>query len=187
MRRLVFTSLIASAAVALAGALLSVATAAHKASTPAGGPIEIFATANIGSPNGTIVVAGAIGDYGKTLSMDKKGKPNANGNFVEITLKKGSFEVDSTAFNKKTAKAPPTINDKATCSFAFTASGPTTLFNGTGLYKGISGTVNITINFAGVGPRYASGKKKGECNTSNSAQPLGSYGSIIGRGTIKFS
>ena len=186
MHRLVFTTLLASAAVALAGALLSVATAANTASTPAGGLIEIFATAN-GSPNGTIVVAGAIGDYGKTLSMDKNGKPNPNGNFVEITLKKGTFEVDSTAFNKKTATAPPTINDRATCSFAFTASGPVTLFNGTGLYKSVLGTVNITINFAGVGPRYTSGKKKGQCNTNNSAKPLGSYGSIIGRGTVKFS
>src|SRR6266849_5228644 len=101
MRRLASTSLMASAAVALAGTLLSVATAANTASTPAGGPIRLLATAN-GSPNGTIVVAGAIGDYGKTRSMDKNGKTNANGNFVEITLKKGSFEVDSTAFNKKT-------------------------------------------------------------------------------------
>jgi uncharacterized membrane protein len=186
MRRLIFTSLMVSAAVALAGALLSVATAANTPSTPAGGPVLLLATAN-GSPKGTIVLAGAIGDYGKTLTIDKNGKPNANGNFVEITLKKGSFEVNSTAFNKKTAKAPPTINDKATCSFAFTASGPVTLFNGTGLYKGISGTVNITVNFVGVGPRFTSGKKTGQCNTSNSAKPLASSGTISGRGTVKFS
>jgi hypothetical protein len=186
MRRLVFTSLTATAAVALAGALLSVATAANTASTPTGGLILVQATAN-GSPNGTIVIAGAIGDYGKTRSMDKNGKTDANGNFVAITLKNGSFEVDSTAFNKKTAKAPPTIDNRSTCSFAFAASGAVTLFNGTGLYKGISGTVNITVSFVGVGPRYTSGTKKGQCNTSNNAKPLASSGTISGRGTVKFA
>lgn len=186
MRRLVFTTLLAGAAVALAGALLSVATAANTASTPAGGPIQLQATAS-DSPYGTIVVAGAIGDYGKTRSMDKNGKTNANGNFVEITLQKGSFEVDSTALNKKTANTPPTVNDKTTCSFGFTGSGPVKLFNGTGLYKGISGTATITIAFVGVGPRYTSGTKKGQCNPSNSAKPLASSGTISGRGTVRFS
>jgi hypothetical protein len=73
------------------------------------------------------------------------------------------------------------------CSFAFTASGPVTLFNGAGLYKGISGTVNITISFVGVGPRFTSGTKKGKCNFSNIAKPLASSGAISGRGTVKFS
>ena len=186
MPKSVFTTLLAGAAVALTGALLSVATAANTASTPAGGRIQLQATAG-DSAYGTIVIAGAIGDYGKTRSMNKNGKTNTNGNFVEITLKKGSFEVDSTAFNKKTENAPATVNNKSTCSFGFAASGPVTLFNGTGLYKGISGRVTITINFVGVGPRLTSGPKKGQCNPSNNAKPLASAGIITGLGTVKFS
>jgi hypothetical protein len=154
--------------------------------TPSGGPIQLIATAG-SNPLGTIVVAGAIGDYGKTLSMTKSGKPDSNGNYVRITLQKGTFEVDATAFNKTTAKAPPTINDKATCSFAFAGSGPVTLFNGTGLYKGISGTLTITINYIGYGPLYTSGAKKGKCNASPTAQPLAAKGWIMGRGNVKFS
>ena len=168
---------------ALTGMAVSVASAAG---TPSGGPIQLIATAG-SNPVGTIVVAGAIGDYGKTLSMTKSGKPDSNGNYVKITLQKGTFEVNATAFNKATAKAPATINDKATCSFAFSGSGPVTLFNGTGLYKGISGTLTITINFIGYGPFYTSGTKKGECNTSPTAQPLAAKGWIMGRGNIKFS
>jgi hypothetical protein len=167
---------------ALTGIVANVASATG---TPSGGPIQLIATAG-SNPVGTIVVAGAIGDYGKTLSMTKSGKPDSNGNYVKITLQKGTFEVNVTAFNKATAKAPATISDTATCSFAFIGSGPVTLFNGTGLYKGISGTLTITINFIGYGPLYTSGTKKGECNTSQNAQPLAQKGWIMGRGKVKF-
>jgi len=169
----------------VSGALVA-AAAAFGATTPSGGPLRIFGTAGNGAA-GTIVVTGAIGDYGKTLKMDKNGKANPNGNCVEITLKKGTFEVNATTLNATMAKARGTFAP-ATCSFSVTGSAPTTLFNGTGLYKGISGTVRITINFAGVGPRYASGTHKGECVKSNNNGPLlAQYGSVIGTGTVTFS
>ncbi len=77
--------------------------------------------------------------------------------------------------------------DKATCSFTFIGTGPVTLFNGTGLYAGVSGTVNVTITFAGVSPFFASGPHKGTCNMSNNAPTFGQYSSITGVGTVKFS
>jgi hypothetical protein len=181
LRRLIVATVLTGAANAIL-----MFTTASAAVPPAGGPIELYATAG-DSPVGTIVVAGAIGDYGKTLSMDKNGKPDTNGNFVKITLKQGTFMVDSTILNQKTAKLPPTIANKTSCSFAFTGSGPVTLSHGTGLYTGISGTVSITINFIGDGPFYASGKKKGQCNLSNNGKPRASRGWIMGHGTVKFS
>jgi hypothetical protein len=155
------------------------------ASTPAGGPVYVHATGSNG-PAGTIVITGAIGDYGKTLSIDKNGKTDNNGNFVRITLKKGTFEVNSTVLNAKTNHAQPMV-DKATCSFRFTGTGPVTLFNGTGLYQGIKGKVNITISFGGVGSLYKSGPHKGQCNMSNNAPLVAQYGSITGPGTVSFS
>jgi hypothetical protein len=47
---------------------------------------------------------GAIGDHGKTLSTDKNGKPDSNGDFDKPTSQKGSFEVDATALNTRTSK-----------------------------------------------------------------------------------
>ncbi len=181
MRRMRF-----SLACAALAAVLVPATAAFGAGMPAGGPIELIATAS-SSPYGTIVVAGAIGGSGTTVSMTKSGKPNANGNYVKIALQHGTFEVNLTVFNEKTAKAPASIESKATCSFAFTGSGPVTLFNGTGLYAGISGTVTITINYVGYGPLYTSGAKQGTCNTSATAQPSAAKGWIMGHGTVKFA
>ena len=96
---------------ALAGALLASSTLALTAAagagagattaTPTAGPIALLATIGSG-PSGKIVVAGAIGDWGTTLTITKDGKPDQHGNYVKVTLKKGSFEIDSTALNRKT-------------------------------------------------------------------------------------
>ena len=64
---------------------------------------------------------------------------------------KGTFEIDSTALNKKTANPRPQVASDTTCSVSASGSAPVTLFNGTGLYKGITGTANVTLTFTGVG------------------------------------
>jgi hypothetical protein len=155
-------------------------------STPAGGKIYIHGTGSNG-PAGTIVIVGAIGDHGKTLQMDKNGKPDSNGNFVRITLQKGSFEVDTTTLNRISNKQSPAIVDKATCSFLFTATGPVAFSHGTGAYAGIKGTAAITLTFGGIGPLYTSGAHKGQCNMSNNASPVAQYASVAGPGTVSFA
>jgi hypothetical protein len=167
----------------LAAAAAQVGTAA---AVPAGGPIGLFATVGSG-PSGKILFAGAIGDSGTVRDVDKNGKPDDNGNFVKVMLKKGTFEIDATALNKKTANPRPQIASYATCSVVFSGSAPVRFFNGTGLYKGISGTANVTLTFAGLGARYQSGAKRGQCERGNSEKPLAQIGSVIGRGTVRFT
>lgn len=171
-----------AAALVVAG----VAASAAPAAAPTGGQISLFATVGY-SPSGKIVVAGAIGDWGRTLSIDEDGKPDLNGNFVRVTLKKGTFEIDSTALNKKMANPRPQIASDVTCSVATSGSGPVRLFNGTGLYKGITGTAQVTLSFTGIGSRYQSGPKKGRCLHSDNVKPLAMLGSVVGRGTVRFA
>ncbi len=154
--------------------------------TPSGGPIEIFVKVGNG-PGGTIVVAGAIADYGKVLTVGANGKPNVNGHFVDVTLKRGTFKVDKTGLDKASNSGRPTVNNGATCSFGFSATGPITLSDGTGAYAGISGTLTTTLTFGIIGPVYATGPKKGKCNNSNNAQPVAQFGTAVGHGTIKFA
>lgn len=171
--------------VAMLGSALLAATAAA-GSMPRGGHVELFVTPNSDGVHGPIVVTGAIGDYGQTLSMDKNSKPTADGDYVRVTLRRGTFVMDTTALNAKAQKEQPRV-DKATCSFLFSSTGPVTLSNGTGRYRGINGTANVTITFAWVGARYRAGKQKGECNVSESGQPVAQYSSITGAGKVEFS
>ena len=134
-----------------------------------------------------IVITGVIGDYGTATSINKNGTIDANGNYVKIALKHGGFEVNSVALNQKTNNAPPTMVNTTTCSFDFGGSGPVTLFNGTGMYTGITGTLNITEKFGGIGPVFTSGPKKGQCNMGENVQPIAFYGSITGSGKVSFS
>lgn len=177
---------ITACGIALWSSLLLGSSAAVRAAAPAGGSIRVFATPSLTGAGGTIVVTGAIGDFGTTMNIDKNGKTDANGNYVKIILKKGTFEVDSTQLNRAANAAQPKVN-VATCSGYLGVSDPVTLFHGTGRHAGISGTVKITESFAFIGPDYTSGAKKGQCNMSNDAQPIAQYASIVGSGTVSFS
>src|SRR5437763_8089541 len=126
------------------------ALATSRSAGVSSGKIRIFADASSEGPVSKILITGAIGDYGTATSIDKNGKIDQNGNYVKIALKKGTFEINSTALNAKLNKAPGVFN-KTTCSFSFTGSGGVTLFNGTGLYKGISGSAQITLSSAASG------------------------------------
>jgi hypothetical protein len=149
--------------------------------TAAGGPIRVYVVPGNGQGNGTILVVGAIGDYGKTH------KTSGSGEIGKVVLSKGTFEVNLKAINQKISHAKPAIESAATCSAAFGATAPAKLFNGTGAYKGISGTLMLTETFAGYGPFYKTGAHKGQCNINSNANPLAQWGSVTGVGTVKYS
>lgn len=156
------------------------------AATISGGTIYVTVT-----PNNTatypIVIAGAIADYGTATTINQNGTVNASGNYVKIALKQGGFEINSTTLNKTASSTAPTFNSTTNCSYLFTVTGPVTVFDGSGAYKGISGTLTITENFSAILPRLTSGKNKGKCNESNNATPVASGGSISGSGKVSFS
>jgi hypothetical protein len=178
-----------SVALILAIALGASALPAAATTMMTTGTIQVWVTpntTNINSPVSKIVVTGVIGDWGTATSINKNGTPNDNGNYVKIALQKGGFEVNSVALNQKTNNAPPQMANATTCSVVFGGTGPVTLFNGTGAYAGITGTITITEKFAGIGARYTSGAKKGQCNMSNNSEPVAFYGSITGTGKVSF-
>jgi hypothetical protein len=151
----------------------------------AGGAVQIWATPTLNGSGATVVVTGAIGDYGKVLSETAAGKPNQNGHLQHFMLKKGTFIVNSTNVDNKANSVPPTVN-ATTCSAYATATGTATLVSGTGAYKGISGTFTVTESFAFLGPRIKTGAKKGQCNQNQNAQAVAAWGAITGTGTVSF-
>lgn len=134
-------AIVIAALLAVSGALASTA------GTPPGGKIHLYeADTSLAGSVGTVVVTGAINDYG----IDNQGV--ADGGAVnEIGLSKGSFEINVSAAQAK-------LNfpvDQNTCSFAGTITAPLPIVkdSGTGAYTGISGRLEATVTQAGIQPQ----------------------------------
>lgn len=84
--------------VALLGGLLWSGAPAALAATPAGGQVRLYGTPDLSKNgvSGTVVLAGAVGDFGTYLEIDTDGAPDSNGDFLRRTLKKGTFVIDAT-------------------------------------------------------------------------------------------
>jgi hypothetical protein len=177
----------ATAGMVLLAGVLGPAVPAFAAGTmPTGGLVKVFVTPKgANSEHGTILIVGAIGDWGTTLNVNANGTPDPNGNYAKVTLQKGAFEVNLTSLNALSNKVQPTFY-AGSCSAVFSIKGPIGLSDGTGAYQGISGTLTITETFAFILPRFASGAHAGQCNASNSAQPVAQHGDITGSGTVGF-
>jgi uncharacterized membrane protein len=172
------------AAATLMSTLLLAAGSPANASTTPGGIIKFYSDQSNdtnGGATGPVVITGAIGDYGTATSINQNGTVNVKGNYVKVALKKGTFEINSVAFNKAANNAQPTFNS-SNCSQFVSASGSVTVFDGTGAYAGIKGTLSVVATFAGVSSKLTSGK----CNESQSAQPVAEYGTITGSGSVTF-
>jgi hypothetical protein len=146
---------------------------------PAGGGVALYLTAE--SPTKSAVVAtGAIGDYGTSVSVDRDGHPDPQGDYARVTLKQGAFTIDGRAFQKNVSRARPSINPR-TCSFVVHGQGRAPVSAGTGAYAGISGALMLRSTFAAIDPRGSSGA----CRFSNSA-PLSQYLSVTASGRVSF-
>ncbi len=157
------------------------------AATPAGGAIRVFGVSNGLGGGGKVLITGAIGDHGRTESANKSGKPSGNGSYVLLKLTKGTVMLNKTKLDQKVNGAFNKAKlDQATCSLSAAATGVLPVVTGTGLYTGISGSVRITVAAGFTLPRFTSGAKAGQCNTSNSAQPTDSVQIISGTGTVSF-
>jgi len=164
-------------AVLAAATLLVAGVAGASASTPTGGSLKFWATPTTAGAN-NLVIAGAIGDYGTSLNIDQNGKTNANGSYAQITLRKGTFRINQTAFNTAANKASFPI-DKATCSSEGSITAPAPVSNGTGLYKGIAGRVHITLTLVWIVFRNTNGKCDGTKVLFHSEY-------LTGTGTVSF-
>lgn len=178
------------AAAAAAGTLL-LGSAAAVAATSAGstgttkGTLHVWVTPGKGATD-MIVLTGAIGDYGKAISVTKSGKVDKNGAYVHVKLQNGSFYVNAKKFNNEASATKP-HNDLTTCSSWATLTGPVTLYDGSGAYANISGKLHISTSFAAVFPRYTHGSKKGQCKTGNHLAPVAAFsGQITGSGHVSY-
>lgn len=172
----------AALGMAILGSLLLSGTSAFGATDPAGGAIQVWGTpaSNGGGP---VVITGAIADSGKSANVNSSGKPTKKGTYKLLSLKNGTIVLNTTQLGKdlNNPNTPPRTFNSTTCSGSFAITDPVPIVSGTKAYAGISGTVNVTVTFAFVLPLT-----KGKCNENTNANPVFSYGSISGTGTVSF-
>jgi hypothetical protein len=157
------------------GSLLIGVTGAGAVTHPAtpGGVIHVAVVSYNGAPNHDIIT-GAFADAGYE-------HPIRNA-LSKVILSRGTLEVNSTALSKAINNAYGHLSVTANCSAFLKVSGTVTLGDGTGAYSGISGTLNATVSSVFVLPT----KANGQCNESNSAQPIGQILEIAASGTVAF-
>jgi hypothetical protein len=175
---------------ALAGALLTSGGTIASASTVTNGAVHVFVYGNSSGTGSTAVLTGAIGDSGSSESIDANGTPDAQNNTEELLdLTLGSFRVSIVGLDKKIGGAFSRFQpNPRTCSGSITATAsvPIVAGSGTGAYTGITGGFVLTFSLAEVGPKYGSGKHEGQCNNSNSAEPVAQALVVIGSGTVSY-
>ena len=171
----------------VAGATATVAVgqdrAAHArpatAVRPTGGGVALYLTAESATKS-AVVATGAIGDYGTSVSVDRDGHPDPQGDYARVTLKHGAFTIDGRAFNKSLSRARPSINPR-TCSFVVKGQGRAPVSGGTGTYAGISGALTLRSTFAAIVPRGSTGSCRFASNSN-----LSQYLSVTASGPVSF-
>ncbi len=148
---------------ALAGAgvigavLLTTSASASTGSTAPHGIVHLASFTDNDGAGASVVLSGALGDFGETVSVKPDGSisPDHNGqqNFV---LTQGTFRIDFSALDREFVAAFQTHPvDKHSCSGHITVSGsaPVVPGSGTGAYKGIAGTFQLSLTLDELVPQ----------------------------------
>jgi hypothetical protein len=148
--RLASMSAILAAGMLFAAACASAATVAPVAGgTAAGSPVHFSGfSQNSDGPDFTVVLSGAVGDYGPAVAVHPNGTVDPDHTSeLSLRLKHGSFRLRIAALDKAVVAATGRWKTTRTCSFHATAAAPTPVVagSGTGLYKGIKGSLDMTV------------------------------------------
>lgn len=114
--------------------------------------------------------------------------PQINATHITITFptKAGNFVVAAVLLDPNAA---PTVVNAAACRFKDTGHVTYTVdgAKSTGSFAGATGSGKATLVLEADAPKYTSGSHKGQCNTSNNAQPMaaGALVTFEGVGPLK--
>jgi hypothetical protein len=127
----------------------SACSSAPAKATASTGNTHLTAYTDNDGPTSTVILAGAVGDYGKAQSVNPDGSVNADhSGQLELTLAHGTFRLDIAGLDKRlvTGLAHVPVNP-ATCSATASVTGPVPVVagSGSGSYQGIHGTFMLTV------------------------------------------
>lgn len=161
------TKVAAASAALAATAALAVSAAASAAPATTSGAFQFLGVSSRVNGNTHDVVTGAITDFGADRSLNR--------NTQKISLRHGSFQIDTTKLNKNFASKA----NKVGCSGVAAGIGRgMPISHGTGAYAAITGTVTIRATFVQIGKVV-----NGKCNLNKG---VASNGTVIGTGHVSY-
>jgi hypothetical protein len=111
--------------------------------------VHLTAYTDNDGPISTVILSGAVGDYGKAQSVNPDGSVNAEHNSqLNLALSHGSFRLSITDLDKEFVAALANLRtDTTTCSGNASVNSPVQVVagSGTGSYQGIRGTFMLTV------------------------------------------
>lgn len=114
-------------------------------------PTRVYLTtySNNDGPTATAVLTGAIGDYGKAISVHPDGSTDPeHDSELELALASGSLRLNIAGLASKLAQAFETFpSNITTCSglVSVTETAPIVAGEGTGLYRAAHGSFDLTV------------------------------------------
>jgi hypothetical protein len=155
MRGMRFASM---TAVVVAGMMVAAACASAATVAPAGAAGGPAASAgavhfsgfsqNSDGPGFTVVLTGAVGDYGPGVTVHPNGTADPeHKSQMSLRLKKGSFRLSIVRLDKAIVAVTSRWSQNPTCSFHASVTAPTPVVagSGTGSYMGIKGSLTMTV------------------------------------------
>jgi hypothetical protein len=178
---------------ASAGALVAAGCASGATKTLAAGSTSVTRTATAGGtvhfvgysknsdgPHFTVILTGAIGDYGPAVTVHPNGTIDPeHSSELKLGLRKGSFRLNIASLDKKIVSVTSHWRSTPTCSFhlSVTAATPVVAGSGTGSYRRIRGKFNMIVTGDEVDVKPCHG---------GTSRFLSQLIVLIGSGTVSF-
>jgi hypothetical protein len=165
-----------------ASKILTAAGTSAAKTPPAGGRVHFSDYTDNDGVGATVILTGAAGDVGEAVSIYPDGMLNPEHNAeLKLALSRGSFRLSLVGLDKKIVSAFKHVHlNTSTCSLHVSATGaaPIVARSGAGLYRGISGSFNLTVTIDEISARV-------KCSVSS---PFAAEAIVItGSGIVSFN
>ncbi len=148
--------------------------------TPSGDSVSIWATLTAsGREPSSVLVTGAIVDYGKAFRANSASRIDAKGRFTKLVLEHGTILLGGTALDPVVRTAKP-VGRTQTCSVLASSDEQAPVVSGTKAYLGISGSLVVATSSVLIIPL----SKGGQCNTGAGARPVAAWSTVTASGSV---
>jgi hypothetical protein len=147
--------------------------------SPTGHSITLWDGAGQNGRTTTVLVTGAIVDYGTAFQANSAGHVDSKGRYTELVLTKGSILLRGSGLGP-IVQPHSERRHSSTCWVSTTSDTSVSIVSGTAAYSGISGSLIVTTNSVLIFPLT----NRGQCQTGAGTSPLADWSKVTASGSV---